>query len=74
MVFLHKIGNHVRFINNNYNHSLYKTENISGTPWVILVENGSVSYKTIMPVENDNESKAKTWFYDLMEKHVSWEE
>lgn len=61
-------------INSNYNHSLYKTENISGTPWVILVENGTIVYKVIMPVENDTDAKAKDWFYDLMEKHVSWEE
>ena len=61
-------------INSSPNHSLYKTENISGTPWIILVENGNIVYKVIMPVENDTDAKAKTWFYDLMEKHVSWEE
>lgn len=56
------------------NHTLYKDENISGTPWVVLVEKGSVAYKEIMPVENDTEAKAKDWFYKLMEKHVVWEE
>ena len=64
----------IETINSNMNHALYKSENISGTPWIILIEEGIVAYKVIMPIENDTDEKAKSWFYDLMENRVNWEE
>ena len=61
------------------NHNLKKEHNISGTPWIIIIEEGSVSVKYLMPAfsgknDEENQKSAKDWFYDLMEKHVSWEE
>lgn len=55
-------------------HALNKDENIVNTPYLILIDEGHIAYKEIMPIENDSKAKAKTWFYDWMKKHVVWEE
>ena len=55
-------------------HTLYKDHNVTDTPYLILIENGEIKHKEIMPTTNTTTSQAKTWFYEWMEKHVVWEE
>ena len=60
------------------NHTLYKDHNISGTPWILIINEGNLAVKEIMPTftGTDDEIKisAKNWFYDLMTNNVSWED
>lgn len=60
------------------NHTLYKDYNISGTPWILVINEGTIAVKEIMPAFEGGNSQikqsAKDWFYDLMEKNVSWED
>lgn len=60
------------------NHTLYKEHNISGTPWILIIDEGDIAVKEIMPTFNGSkeeiEKSAKDWFYDLMKNHVIWEE
>lgn len=59
-------------------HTLYKDYNISGTPWILVVKEGNIEVKEIMPAFDVGYDEmlqlAEKWFYDLMENNVSWEE
>ena len=59
-------------------HTLYKDHNITGTPWIIMIDTGNIALKTLMPAFNGSEEsvkkEAKTWFYDLMKNNISWED
>lgn len=55
-------------------HTLYKDENISFTPYLILIENGKIFHKELMPTDKNDEKKAKAWLDSFMNKYVKWEE
>jgi len=56
------------------NHTLYKDQNITVTPYLILIEEGNIAYKETMPTDKTNVEKAKDWLDGWMKKHVVWEE
>lgn len=60
--------------NIGYDHTLYKDENITVTPYLILIENGKIVNKEVMPVSKANPELAKQWLTEWVNKNIVWEE